>query len=140
MPTRPLAGLALALLCASCVTYDYDRFRRYKESEPTAYAELVPGESDLTDALEALGAPVRVWEPRPGALALVWYWADRETEGVSVAVPTSEAVEASFSWRDTSEDDEGLLLVFDEDWQLETLRRGLVGEVLSDVRRARLVE
>ncbi|MDF1799402.1 MAG: hypothetical protein P1V81_09520 [Planctomycetota bacterium] len=140
MPTRPLAGLALALLCASCVTYDYDRFRRNMELEPATFAELVPGESDLTDALAALGAPVRVWEPRPGALALVWSWSDRKTEGFSIAVPTSDAVDASFSWRDTSDEDEGLLLVFDEDWRLETLRRGLVGEVLQGVRRARLVE
>lgn len=140
MLPRTLAGLALALLCASCVTYDYDRFRRYEESPPEAYAALVPGESDLTDVLDALGAPVSVWEPRPGSLALVWTWVDRTIWGFSASAPMSDVVDASFSWRDTNEDDEGLLLVFDEEWRLESIARGLVGEVLRDMRRPRLVE
>jgi hypothetical protein len=139
-PRTALAALLAAPLLGACITADYDRFRRFEELPASAYAELVPGESDLTAALAALGAPVRVWEPRPDALALVWSWSDRATWGVSVALPMGEAAEANFSWRDTQDDDEGLLLVFDADLRLESLRRGLVGEVLTDVRRDRLVD
>lgn len=134
-----LAALT-AFLAASCVTGDYDRFRRYEPIEDAAWTALEPGESDLAACLAALGAPMRVWEPRPGALALAWVWVDRAGWGLSVSVPTGEAVDASFSYRDVSATDEGLLLVFDESWTLETLERGAVGDVLDTAPSARVVE
>jgi len=135
-----LPAALVAAFGASCVTVDLDRFRRYEPVEDVAWANLVPGEADLSDCLEALGAPLRVWEPRPGALALAWVWVDRADWGLSVAVPTGEAVDASFSYRDVSASDEGLLLVFDETWRLESIERGQVSDVLEGARSARVVE
>ncbi len=133
-------ALFALLVLSGCVTVDYDRFKRHEPLADEAWASLVPGESSLEDCLIELGAPLRVWEPRPGALALAWVWVDRTDWGLSVSVPTGEAVDASFSYRDIAASDEGLLLVFDESWRLESLERGLVGDVLDHAASARIVE
>ncbi len=82
---RPALLALLAL--SSCVTADYDRFKRFEPLADSSWAALVPGESSLADCLAELGAPLRVWEPRPGALALAWVWVDRAGWGLSASVP-----------------------------------------------------
>ena len=127
-------GLAAALvagLAAGCVTADYDRFRRDTPLPDAAWSGLEPGRASLEDCLAALGAPKRVWEPRPGALALAWTWSDREGWGLSVSVPAGDAADVSFSYRDALAGEEGLLVVLDETWTVESIERGPVAEVLA---------
>jgi hypothetical protein len=102
-------------------------------AEP-ALESLEVGSSDLADCLSALGAPTRVWEVDGGA-ALAWHWVDRSDWGVTLSVPTGDAVSANLSYGTFDTDARGAVLFFDEAWGLTALRRGQIAELLSGDRR-----
>ena len=54
------ATLAAALLGAACVDGDYNRSRVFQEPLPARVDALAVGKSDVSEALEQLGAPVHV--------------------------------------------------------------------------------
>ena len=125
------AALAAALLGAACVDGDYNRSRVFQEPLAERVDALAVGTSDVSDALEQLGAPVHVVEVGLG-LALAWGWSD----------VTDWNIEAQGNFRFTSAEKttEGLVLFFGPDWQLTALRRGYLGELLPQRQLPRDVE
>lgn len=129
--------LVLLPLLAGCVSGGYARSILYQPPGPTD--RLRPGEANLTECLDALGAPLHVREHGDGAV-LVWGWAREAGWGARVSVPV-EGRSASFSYESRSEGMEGLALFFDADWTLTAIRTGRLADVLPpSQRRARVVE
>ena len=90
------AALAAALLGAACVDGDYNRSRVFQEPLPARVDALAVGTSDVSDALEQLGAPVHVIEVGLG-LALAWGWSDVTDWNIEVSAPLGDAQATSGS-------------------------------------------
>ncbi len=132
---RPI--LLLLPLLSGCLTGTYTSWHTYQE--PASFLRLRPGEADLDDCLEVLGAPLYVREQGDGAV-LAWGWADERRFGVTFSIPLDSG-NASLTYQDTAAGLDGLVLVFDADWRLTAIRRGRLAEVLpSSQSRARLIE
>jgi len=112
------AALAAALLGAACVDGDYNRSRVFQEPLSERVDALAVGTSDVSDALEQLGAPVHV---------------------IEVSAPLGEA-QGNFRFTSTDTTTEGLVLFFGPDWRLTALRRGYLGELLPRRQLPRDVE
>jgi hypothetical protein len=119
---------------ASCISAEFNRNSELIPINPAAMQPLIVGESTLTECLAALGAPLHVWEIDTGA-CLAWYWIDKSDWGVTLAVPASDAISANLSYGESSEDIEGLVLFFDNDWTLTSKRTGLISEIVPARRR-----
>lgn len=126
--------LALALTATSCVTGEYNRTRELIEPAALAFDALEPGSDTLTEALQNLGAPLHVWEIESGA-ALAWYWIDSSSWGLTLSVPASDAVDASFSYGEANDSIEGVVLFFDKAWTLTEKRRGNINAIAATLRR-----
>lgn len=132
---RAVPALALSsCLFASCLSAEFNRDRELIEIDSAAMQPLIVGESTLTECLAALGAPLHVWEIDTGA-CLAWYWIDKSDWGVTLAVPASDAISANLSYGESSEDIEGLVLFFDNNWTLTSKRTGLISEIVPARRR-----
>ena len=132
------AALAAALLGAACVDGDYNRSRVFQEPLSERLDALAVGTSDVSDALEQLGAPVHVIEVGLG-LALAWGWSDVTDWNIEVSAPLGEA-QGNFRFTSTDTTTEGLVLFFGPDWRLTALRRGYLGELLPRRQLPRDVE
>lgn len=129
-----LAAGLLALLSASCITTEFNRNRELLPIQRTAMEPLEVGSATLAECLATFGAPLRVWEIDTGA-ALAWYWIDKSDWGITFSVPAGDAVEASFSYGESNEDIEGLVLFFDADWTLTQKRWGRIAAIAPTLRR-----
>ena len=98
-----VVALGLGLCASSCITAEFNRNRELIAIEASSMSTLTVGEATLTECLAAFGAPLHVWEIDTGA-ALAWYWIDKSDWGVTLSVPAGDAVEASFSYGESSED------------------------------------
>ena len=132
------AALAAALLGAACVDGDYNRSRVFQEPLAERVDALAVGTSDVSDALEQLGAPVHVVEVGLG-LALAWGWSDVTDWNIEISGPVGDA-QGNFRFTSTEKTTEGLVLFFGPDWQLTALRRGYLGELLPQRQLPRDVE
>ncbi len=134
------AALSLLALpfAASCVDGDYNRARVYKEPPFEAVEALTPGETDLGTALDSLGAPVFVIEIGLG-LALAWGWQDTTDWNIEVSAPIGDA-QGNLSFTSTDTTTRGLVLFFNEDWKLTSIRRGFLSELLPKKPLPRDVE
>jgi hypothetical protein len=131
----------LPLFLAGCVSVTWTRESRYDPVPGEAVAKLSAGESDLGTCLEALGAPLWVWEHpfnggdgRDGA-ALAYGWFDERDLGLSFSVPVSKEVSASFDFDKIDARMRGLVLFFDGDWKLTAWRSGLLRDLTREARR-----
>ena len=122
--------LACAALPVACVSAEWHRAHGLVEPPREAFATLVPGQADLGDCLENLGAPLLVWEEPAGA-ALAWGWYEEDTLAGGVSVPMGEAFSASFDARDVDANMRGLVLLFDNEWTLRIVRRGRLRELAT---------
>ena len=135
--------LALALcafLGTACVTVNVTRFADEREPEEDVLLPLVPGEADLTQCLEVLGAPVVVEELDDGAV-LGWGWRRFQNMSVNVSVPISSDASASVQYGRGGDGIEGIVLFFDSDWGLVEVKRGHLQEILRSSRsRPKVIE
>jgi len=131
---RIAAACALALFSASCITTEFNRNREQLPVQRTALDPLEVGTATLTECLATFGAPLQVWEIDTGA-ALAWYWIDKSDWGITFSVPAGDAVDASFSYGESNEDIEGLVLFFDADWTLTQKRWGRIAAIAPTMRR-----
>ncbi len=130
--------LVLLPLCASCVTFSWERESRHAPVPAAAVARLQANRSGLGDCLAEFGAPLWVWEHvehgRPAA-ALAYGWFDEHDFGLRVSVPVSENLSASFDYDQIDQRMRGLVLFFDEDWALTSWRTGLLRDLTQEARR-----
>lgn len=139
------AALALvsSLLSSSCAEFQIFHIRRF-EPIPAAQTEALGREgADLQACLDVLGAPHLVWES-PRGLTLVYAWLDKVDWKFSVVVyGTDLAIDGRtlFSFNGVNNAYDGVVLVFDDDLDLQIVRRGLLGDITRDLpRRPTFVE
>jgi hypothetical protein len=125
----------LALVLPGCLTVTWSAEAQLAEPPRAARSALQPGESDLGQALAALGAPLFVWEEPDGGAALAWGWLAREDVGLALSLPLSRDLAASFSYADVDRDLHGLVLSFDEGWRLVRSSEGFLGDLVPARRR-----
>ena len=136
---RLLLVAALAFL-PGCLTINMTRVASERAPEIETVATLVEGESDLTQCLAALGAPLEVQELEEGAV-LGWGWRKARFFGVNVSFPLSRDFSGSVRYNRTGDDVQGLVLFFDDAWTLRRIRRGYLRDLLRSARsRPNLVE
>ena len=128
----------LLALCASCVTFSWERESRHAPVPDVAIARLQAGRSDLDQCLAEFGAPLWVWEHverGSPAAALAYGWFDERSLGMRVSVPVSEQFSASFDYDQIDQRMQGLVLFFDEHWKLASWRKGLLRDLTQEARR-----
>lgn len=131
-----VAGV-VALACTSCLTFRYDRTIVNSRPEKGAVETLVPGEATLADALARLGAPLYVWELPASETALAWGWQRDRLRGVTVSIPLDQGGSASASYDDIARKLHGVVLQFDAQKQLVSVRRGFLRDLQTEFTRRR---
>lgn len=127
-----LPGLILGvLLGASCISVVWERDRWHRPPEPAAVETLREGESELSACLEALGAPLHVWQVA-GGYALSWAWYDAEELSYRIEAPLTHAFSASLDYSTIDRETHGLLLLFDEDDRLVLVREGFLRDLMAE--------
>ena len=138
--TFPLSlSLALALFGPSCVSFSWHRERDFHEPAASTVDRLRPGESVLADCLSELGAPLYVWEWQGDGMALAWGWSDEDQKGLAVSVPVADRLSASMSYLRGMEKLHGLVLFFDSNAALISLRHGRLSEIHEQTAQKRPV-
>lgn len=124
------------LLLTGCVSGAWRHDHRFVAPPQNALSLLEPGNHDLSQCLEELGAPLFVYETPAGfALAYGWF----ESAGLSgrVSVPVSESVNASFSMSDVDDNMRGLVLFFGPETELLLVQRGSLRDLTAGAMRVR---
>lgn len=135
---RPSLLLPLLLAVApGCVTGSFTRDSRFEPVPRGALRPLQPGESDLQDALDALGAPLWVWEVPGDGMAVAYGWEEERAWGLSFSVPLTRQLSANFDYDDIDADLAGVVLFFDAERRLVEKRRGRLRDLALEELRAR---
>jgi hypothetical protein len=136
--TARLAALAtFATICASCVSFRYDRTTVNAPPKKGVVAGLATGKTSLADALQALGAPLYVWEYKGDGIALAWGWSEDKARGIKLSVPIDRGQSASASYDDLAKHLHGVVLLFDAELVLEQMRTGYLNELRAELDRRR---
>ncbi len=130
-----LAALLLPLALSSCLNVRYSRFVHLQEPGGGDYSSLVPGRSELSGCLDLLGAPLIVQE-HDGGSALAWGWFESSDWTFSLQAPLGDE-SASVSFQSVDGRMRGLLLLFDERWQLTKVRTGYLRQLGAELERRR---
>jgi hypothetical protein len=130
-------ALASALLVAGCVTYTYTRDMRFAPIDDAALDCLRPGEADITECLEKLGAPLYVWEYSQEGVALAYGFDKDRAWSLTVSVPVARGFSASGSYTDQVRKLRGAVLLFDPAWRLQIVRRGMLADLSAELRHKR---
>lgn len=134
---RLAAGLLLLGCCASCFSVMWERHRRFERIPDEALAGLATDAATMQTALDALGAPLYVWElPREG-VALAYGWYDGRELGAQVSVPLTDSYSASLSYNDIDASLYGVVLSFDAGRTLRFVRRGTLRDLAAGLDRRR---
>jgi hypothetical protein len=129
--------VAASLVCASCVTFSFDRDLRYVPLSDAAIDAVRPSETTLAQCLEEFGAPLYVWEYKEDGVALAYGWHKEKNWNVTVSVPLTHGYSASASYTDDAEKLRGVVLLFDRDLRLEIVRRGFLKSLRQELRARR---
>ena len=127
----------LPLLLSSCVSFTWYRTHRDEPSPKNAISALVPGKSTLAECLEALGAPLYLWEYKGDGAALAWGWNDLHWKGITLSIPVYEQTSMSASYDYGAERMKGAVLLFDHDLVLESVRKGWLRDLEREMGRRR---
>jgi len=129
---------ALLALCAGCLQGDYNEDRIHQVVSAVHVASLRPGEARLADVLALLGAPLYVVELDNG-VALAFGWLDQSDWNVEAVVPVGDA-SMQFSYASADLQIPGLVVFLDAAYVVMRLDRGLLGDLLPQRARPKLVE
>lgn len=135
---RPPLGIPLLLalaLAPGCVAVSWARDARQSPPPPQTEVVLIEGSTRLHDALAMLGAPLGVYEYRQTGMALAWGWYRGDSKGLRVSVPVYEQFSASVDYTDNREGLQGMLLLFDEDLRLISIREGWLEDLTEGLER-----
>jgi hypothetical protein len=128
---RVLALCALVLCASSCIGFRWQRDRRYMPLDGQALELLVPGETAFASVLAAYGAPLVVREFKTFGVELASGWSDTDDWTVDVSIPVDQNASASVNFNQIGAELFGVVLLFDEDLLLVTVRRGYLRELLA---------
>lgn len=129
-----VAPLAVVALATGCVSGSWSRVELQSAPEPGVYDALAVGEADLSETLEALGAPLLVQELERGAV-MAWGWSRARNLGAAVSIPVTSYYSASFSYADIARSLYGIVCFYDAEWTLVEKRRGFLSDLLPAERK-----
>ena len=132
--TARVALAALALGTAGCLSGSWSRVGIQSEPDAGVYDALVVGEADLTETLDALGAPLLVQELGRGAV-MAWGWSKARNLGAALSIPVTDVFSASFSYNAITQDLYGIVCFYDPHWTLVEKRRGYLLDLLPAERK-----
>ena len=92
---------------------------------------LSAGGGDLSECLEALGAPLNVWQVGDG-YALSWAWYDAEELSYRIQVPMTQTFNASLDYSTIARETQGLLLLFDRSDKLVVVKEGFLRDLMAE--------
>lgn len=124
-----VAGLCI-LVGTGCVSAEWNRSTQ-SEAVPVAWSELEIGTSDLSAAIERLGAPLYVYEYETHGLALVWGQNSSDENGFRLSVPVGDDGSASLQYGEGQSGLRGVLLLFDANWRLSVIREGSLQDLTA---------
>ncbi len=132
----PLGRLAIGLgllALPSCVSFNYSRLS-LNEPRPIIVAqELADKSAELQVCLDALGAPLEIWETADG-FAATYGWIDQAGWSFTASISV-RAVPVRFNYVSESRDLFGIVLLFSDDAKLRLARSGYLSEITADLRR-----
>lgn len=131
MTPRVLAVLALA--CASCINVNYTRTRTNGPVADEVFAALQPGATSFEAALDRLGAPTIVWPSESGDVVLAYAWRDLTDWGISLSWSFERMVSAELEWDSTHEEVPAVVLQFDRELRLTSVKKGLLRALTPEV-------
>ena len=137
MKTVLCIGALAAALASSCVSFRFDRATVNVPPKQGVLARLSAGETTLASALDALGAPLYVWEYKGDGLALAWGWSEDASRGLSLSIPLDQGGSATASYDDLARHLRGVVLFFGPDLALESMREGFLNELRPAIDRKR---
>ena len=125
-------GLTLtALLFTSCISVVWERDRWHRPL-PGEVVEALDAEGvDLASCLDALGAPLKVWQVGDG-YALTWAWYDAEEWSYRLQFPLTQTFNASLDYSTIDRETQGLLLLFDRSDQLVMVKEGFLQDLMAE--------
>ena len=124
------ALLIFLLLPSSCISVVWERDRWHRPPVTETVNALQEG-VDLESCLDALGAPLRVWQVGSG-YALSWAWYDSKELSYRLTVPLGQSASTSLRYTNVGQDTEGLLLFFDAKDKLVLVERGFLKDMMSE--------
>ena len=133
----PALVLFLAVIQTGCLSAFYRREVRFEPLPHDAIAELVPDQSDLTECLQRLGAPLWVWEYQGSGAVLAYGWLESGDWNLSLSIPVTNDTSASFTYRQIDERMRGVVLFFGPDWKLRTMRKGHLRDITAGLGERR---
>ncbi|MEZ6020581.1 MAG: hypothetical protein R3F17_10910 [Planctomycetota bacterium] len=128
-----LAG-SVCLLAPACLSGSMNRVDR--QGQPTAehLEACVPGQSSMTECLEALGAPLVVRPYKKNSIELIWGWQRSRFWSLTLSVPIADRGDSSLSFARGMQGAHGLTLRFDAQGRLFERREGRLKDLLQSLR------
>lgn len=125
-------GLTLTtLLFASCISVVWERDRWHRPLSGEVVEALDAEGVDLASCLDALGAPLKVWQVGDG-YALTWAWYDAEEWSYRLQFPLTQTFNASLDYSTIDRETQGLLLLFDRSDQLVMVKEGFLQDLMAE--------
>ena len=122
---------AAALLFTSCISIVWERDRWHRPPPPSAVDSLNKGELHLAACLDALGAPLHVWQVTDG-YALSWAWYDAEEVSYRLQFPLTQTFNASLDYSTIDRNTQGLMLLFDDSDRLVLVKEGFLRDLMAE--------
>jgi len=122
---------AATLFLASCVSVVWERDRWHRPPPRAAVDSLDGDDVHLAACLEALGAPLHVWQVADG-YALSWAWYDAEEVSYRVEFPLTQAFNASVDISTIDRNTQGLMLLFDDLDRLVLVKEGFLQDLMAE--------
>ena len=136
-----LTVAAAALGLAGCVQFNWRRESRYAPVDPSAFEELDEEGVDLTRCLALFGAPLWVREDAGGKGAMLAYgWLENRDLGLTVSVPLYRGYSGSIDLDKLDSRMKGLVLFFDESWNLRSWHVGLLRDLTREEPRPAFID
>ena len=121
----------------SCIGATWRRDVALEPVQAARIASLQPGASDLGACLDALGAPLYVWEYRGDGLALGYGWLDSKHWGAGARAEVARGMSASFNYDSIHAATQGCVLFFDDAWMLKSVTHGSLRDIAAGLERQR---
>ncbi len=131
---RPLAlwmCLSAILLLSSCVNVSWFRDRSHAPISEKATQSFTPGQTNMQDCLNKLGAPILVIPGALDSLDLLWVWNDKASWEISVSFNIISRVSTSVRYSSTDASMDALRLRFDKNFVLTQARRGQIRDLVQ---------
>lgn len=128
-----IAAVALACGLSSCLNFGVNRFTSHEPIDEAVLAALVPQRTGFEQALRSMGAPLVVRASENGRIVLAYGFEDELQWGFSFSVPLVRAASARFRWDSSALEIAGVVLIFDAELRLQSVRSGWLAEILREL-------